>query len=37
MLLQHGYECGVMIEDFSDIKVNDIIETYELTEQAKTL
>ncbi len=35
--IQHGYECGVMIEDFSDIKVNDIIETYELTEQAKTL
>ena len=35
--IQHGYECGVMIEDFSDIKVNDIIETYELTEHAKTL
>ena len=24
-----GFECGVMIENFSDIKVGDIIETYE--------
>ena len=34
---QQGYECGIMIRDFSDIKVNDIIETYELTESARTL
>ena len=33
--IKHGYECGVMIEDFSDIKVNDVIETYEVTEQAR--
>ena len=35
--IQKGYECGVMIEDFSDIKVRDIIETYELTEEARKL
>ena len=34
---QQGYECGIMIRDFSDIKVNDIIETYELTEKARKL
>ena len=32
-----GYECGVMIEDYSDIKVNDIIETYEVVETARKL
>ena len=35
--VQHGYECGVTIEDFSDIKISDIIETYELIEQERTL
>ena len=35
--VQQGYECGVMIEEFSDIKVNDIIETYELIEHARKL
>ena len=35
--VQQGYECGVMIEDFSDIKVNDIIETYDLIEQVRKL
>ena len=24
-----GFECGVMIDNYSDIKVGDIIETYE--------
>ena len=35
--VQQGYECGVMIDDFSDIKINDIIETYETIEKARTL
>ena len=35
--VQHGYECGVMIENFSDIIVNDIIETYDLIEQVRKL
>ena len=33
----HGYECGVTIEDFNDIKINDIIETYDTIEQARKL
>ena len=24
-----GFECGIMLENYSDIKVGDIIETYE--------
>ena len=32
-----GYECGVMIENYSDIKVNDIIETFEVVEKIRTL
>ena len=35
--VQHGYECGVTIEDFNDIKISDIIETYELIEHERTL
>ena len=32
-----GYECGVMIDNYSDIKVNDIIETFEVVETARKL
>ena len=32
-----GYECGVMIENYSDIKINDIIETFEVIETARKL
>ena len=32
-----GYECGVMIENYSDIKVNDIIETFEIIETIRKL
>tara|TARA_B110000438_G_scaffold291986_1_gene329685 strand:- start:520 stop:1827 length:1308 start_codon:yes stop_codon:yes gene_type:complete len=32
-----GYECGVMIENYSDIKVNDIIETFEIIETTRKL
>ena len=35
--VKKGLECGIMIEDFSDIKVNDIIETYDIIEQAREL
>ena len=31
------YECGVMIENYSDIKVNDIIETFEIIETIRKL
>jgi len=32
-----GYECGVGLENFNDIKVGDIIEAFEIVEEAATL
>ncbi len=32
-----GYECGIMIENFNDIKVGDVIEAYKEVEEAATL
>ncbi len=32
-----GYECGLNIENFNDVKVGDIIEAYKLVETKKTL
>jgi translation initiation factor IF-2 len=32
-----GYECGITIHNFNDIKVGDTIEAYEETEVKKTL
>lgn len=32
-----GYECGLNIENFNDIKVGDTIEAYKLVETKKTL
>ena len=32
--VQSGYECGIGIENFNDVKVNDVIECYE-TEEIK--
>lgn len=33
--VKQGLECGITIEDFNDIKENDILETYELIEIKK--
>jgi len=30
--VQSGYECGVGIENYNDVKVNDVIECYEIEE-----
>ena len=30
--VQHGYECGMSIENFNDIKVGDFIECYTIEE-----
>ncbi|PWB75974.1 translation initiation factor IF-2 [candidate division GN15 bacterium] len=35
--VKEGFECGVGIENFNDIKVGDVIETYETVETARTL
>ena len=32
-----GYECGIGFESFNDVKVGDIIETYEVEEVARRL
>ena len=32
-----GYECGMMLENFNDIKVGDVIEAYEEREEKATL
>lgn len=33
----NGYECGMALENYNDIKVNDIIEAYILEEKARKL
>ena len=30
--VKEGYECGITIENFNDIKVGDTLETYEIVE-----
>ena len=35
--VQSGYECGIGLEGFNDIKEGDIIEAYEIEEVAATL
>ncbi len=32
-----GYECGLSIKNYNDIKVGDQIETYTVTEEKRTL
>ena len=33
--VKKGFECGITLENYSDIKENDIIEMYELVEVRK--
>ncbi len=35
--VQSGYECGIGIENFNDIKVGDLIEAYTLEERVREL
>ncbi len=35
--VQNGYECGIGIENFNDLKVGDQIEAYEIVETKRTL
>ena len=32
-----GFECGLQIQDYNDIKIGDIIEAYEIVEKKRTL
>ena len=32
-----GYECGIGIENYNDIKISDIIETYHLVETERQI
>jgi translation initiation factor IF-2 len=32
-----GLECGIMVENFNDVKVGDVLETYSLQELAPQL
>ncbi len=32
-----GYDCGAALENFNDIKIGDIIEAFELVEEARTI
>jgi translation initiation factor IF-2 len=35
--VREGYECGISIENFNDIKVGDVIESYRVEEVARSL
>ena len=35
--VREGYECGISLENFNDIKVGDVIEAFEMVEEAATL
>jgi translation initiation factor IF-2 len=35
--VQEGFECGVGLEDFQDVKEGDVIEAYEIREVARSL
>jgi len=35
--VKEGYECGISVENFNDIKVGDVIECYRTEEVARTL
>jgi translation initiation factor IF-2 len=35
--VKHGYECGLNIDKFNDIKIGDIVEAFEENEVARKL
>jgi translation initiation factor IF-2 len=35
--VQSGFECGMRVENFNDIKIGDTIEAYEMVETARSL
>jgi translation initiation factor IF-2 len=35
--VQHGFECGVMVAGWNEVKTGDVIEAYEVVEEAAQL
>jgi translation initiation factor IF-2 len=35
--VKEGYECGLMVQGFNDLKVGDVVEAYEIVEEAAQL
>jgi len=35
--VREGFECGVLLDSYSDVKVGDVIETYRIEKIARTL
>ncbi|MCE3268186.1 MAG: bacterial translation initiation factor 2 (bIF-2), partial [Burkholderiales bacterium] len=35
--VKSGYECGLSVSDYNDLKIGDIIESYEITEVKRTI
>jgi len=35
--VESGFECGIGIENYNDLKVGDLLETFEIIEKAKSL
>ena len=35
--VREGYECGINVEGFNDVKVGDVIEAYKIEEVQRTL
>ena len=33
--VREGFECGITLHNYSDIRVGDLIETYEMREKAR--
>ena len=34
--VNYGYECGIKLEKFNDVKEGDILECYEMVEEARS-
>jgi translation initiation factor IF-2 len=34
--VREGFECGITLHNYSDIRISDIIETYEMREKPRT-
>jgi translation initiation factor IF-2 len=35
--MQAGFECGIKIAGFDDVKIDDVLEFYEIVKVARTL